>query len=181
MRIEDLMIDRSQTVAEQAAILENKLIAIRTSNRHEIVNHFDKEEHRLEYVTQYQGVNFVNDSRSSTVNATYYTFETIKSDVIWIAGGNDQGINYRELIGHVAQRVKTLICIGENNQKLIETFANYVESIYEDRDMEDAVRKAFYSAKKGNIVLLSTGCECDNLYPDYQTRGTAFKKAIAQL
>ncbi|MDR1182754.1 MAG: hypothetical protein LBL13_12320 [Bacteroidales bacterium] len=181
MRIEDLMIDRSQTVAEQAAILENRLIAIRTSNRHEIVNQFDKEQHRLEYVTQYQGVNFINDSKACTINATYYSFETIKSDVIWIAGGNDHEVNYMELLGHVSQRVKALICIGENNQKLMGAFSNYVESVYEERDMEDAVRKAFYSAKRGNLVLLSTGCACDNLYPDYQTRGLAFKKAIAQL
>lgn len=181
MRIEDLMIDRSQTVAEQAAILQNKLIAIRTSNRREIVSQFDKEEHRLEHVTQYQGVNFINDSRSCTVNATYYSFETIKNDVIWVAGGNDTEINYTELIGHVSQKVKTLVCIGENNQKLIETFSNYIESIYEEDEMEAAVRKAFYSAKRGDIVLLSTGCACDKLYPDYKVRGTAFKKAIAQL
>jgi UDP-N-acetylmuramoylalanine--D-glutamate ligase len=193
-RIEDLMIDssetvggyanylnRAQSVAERATILEDRLVALRRSNRHDIVNQFDKEEHRLEHVTQYQGVNFVNDSKACTVNATYYTFETIKSDVIWLAGGNDENNDYIDLVSHVIQRVRTLICIGEENRKLIGAFSKYVKNIREEANMEDAVRLAFYSANKGNIVLLSTGCECDSLYPDYQTRGTSFKKAIAQL
>ncbi len=181
MKFEDLMIDRSQTVAEQAAILENRLIAIRRSNRQEIVNQFDKEEHRLEHVTLFRGVNFINDSKACTINATYYSFETMKSDIIWMAGGNDSSMNYMELIGHVSQKVKALICIGNNNKTLMKTFVKYIASIQEQKNMEDAVRTAFYSAQKGNIVLLSTGCECDELYTDYQERGTTFKKAIAQL
>jgi UDP-N-acetylmuramoylalanine--D-glutamate ligase len=200
-RFEDL-IDRSKTVGAQAAILESKkkfrtanareeamlerLIAIRTASRRDIVKQFDKEEneneneHRLEYL-QFQEVNFVNDSKSCTINATYYSFDTIKSDVIWIAGGDDAKSNYKELLGHVSQRVKMLICIGENNQKLNETFSEYISSIHEERNMEDAVRLAFYSATRKDIILLSTGCECDNLYSNYQARGNSFKTAIAQL
>ena len=181
MRFEDLMLDRAETVAEQAAILNNKLIATRRANRQEIINGFDREEHRLEHVTWFGGVNFINDSKSCTPNATYYSFEAVKNELVWIAGGNDQNLNYMELIGHVSQRVKTLICIGKNNKKLFETFSGIVPNIQEEEDMEDAVRTAFYAAERGNTVLLSTACECDELYPDYQTRGKAFKKAIAQL
>ena len=181
MKWEDLIMDKSQTVAEQAAIQQNRLISVRNTNRQEIVNRFDKEEHRLEQVTQFQGVYFINDSMACSVNATYYTFETIKSQIIWIAGGKDTKTNYMELIGYVSQKVKKLICIGNNNNKLVETFSKYIPEIMECKDMEDAVRKAFYAAEKRNIVLLSPACECDRLYPDYQTRGNTFKKAIAQL
>ncbi len=178
MKWEDLIMDKSQTVAEQAAIQQNRLISVRNTNRQEIVSRFDKEEHRLEQVTQFQGVYFINDSMACSVNATYYTLETMQSQIIWIAGGNDTKTNYMELIGYVSQKVKKLICIGNDNIKLAETFSNYISEIIECKDMEDAVRKAFYAAEKRNIVLLSPACECDELYPNYQTRGNAFKKAF---
>ena len=181
MKWEDLIMDKSQTVAEQAAILENKLVSIRNTNRQEIVSRFDKEEHRLEQVTQFQGVYFINDSMACSVNATYYTFETMQSPVVWIAGGNDTNANYMELIGYVSQKVKKLICIGNDNNRLAQAFSKYIPEIIECKDMEDAVRTAFYAAEKRNIVLLSPACECDELYSDYQARGNAFKKAIAQL
>ena len=210
MRFEDLMVDVPQILAEQetATLLENKMISIRTANRREIVkqfdrfdkvektkkldladllamvekvDNFDKEEHRLEHVKQFQGVNFVNDSKACSVNATYFSMEKMKSDVVWIAGGNDISVNYRELLISISQKVKTLICIGKDNRKLVETFFDYIPTIREQKNMEDAVRTAFYSTQKGATVLLSPCCDCDELYANYQMRGTAFKKAIAQL
>jgi len=210
MRFEDLMVDVPQIVAEQeiATQLEDRMIAIRTANRREIVKQFDrldkvektkkldladllglvekidkfdKEEHRLEYVKQFRGVNFINDSKACSVNATYFSLEKMKSDVVWIAGGNDVSVNYKELLISISPKVKTLICIGKNNQKLVETFFDYIPVIREQKNMEDAVRTAFYSTQKGATVLLSPSCDCDELYADYQMRGTAFKKAIAQL
>jgi len=183
MKFEDLMLDRAETVAAEAAFLKNKLIAVRRQNRQEIVNGFDREEHRLEHVTWFGGVNFINDSKSCSLNATYYSFETVKNNLVWIAGGNDQGVNYMELIGHISNRVKALVCIGKDNTKLIETFYDVIPKIHQERNMEDAVRRAFYAAteEQTNTVLLSTACHCDELYPDYQTRGKEFKRAIAQL
>lgn len=181
MSFEDLMIDKSQTVAEEAAFLKNKLISVRTANRQEIVNRFDMDEHRLEHVTQFRGVNFINDSKACTSNATYYSFETLKSNIVWIAGGDDSLLNYTEIAGHVFNKVKALVCIGNNNQKLRESFFDYIQEIHEHKNMEDAVRAAFYAAERGDTVLLSAGCECDELYSDYEERGTAFRKAIAQL
>jgi UDP-N-acetylmuramoylalanine--D-glutamate ligase len=181
-KLEELMINHEQTIAEQAAILGSRLVAIRTANRQEIVNRFDTEDnHRMEQVTRFRGVYFIDDSRACSVNSTYYSLETIKSNIIWMAGGRDVDTNYLELIGYVSQKVKTLICIGKNNQKLIKTFQPYIADIHERQDMEDAVRAAFYSAEKGDVVLLSAGCDCDELYANYQTRGNTFKKAIAQL
>ena len=213
MRFEDLMVDREQTiaemkVAEQAILLEDRMIAIRTLDRRKIVEElagfnnvkkpskldyadllgiagktdtFDKMEHRLEHVKQFRGVNFVNDSKACSVNATYFSLEKMKSEVVWIAGGNDMSVDYKELLISISQKVSTLICIGKNNRKLVETFSDYIPSIREQKNMEDAVRTAFYSTQKGSTVLLSPGCDCDEFYPNYQARGTAFKRAIAQL
>jgi UDP-N-acetylmuramoylalanine--D-glutamate ligase len=205
LKFEDLMTDRSQTVADEAAILVNRMIDIRTTNRREIVKElgktekakkfdladlldiaekidkFDKEEHRLEHVTQFSGVNFINDSKACNVNATYFSFEKMKSGVVWIAGGNDVSVNYKELLISISQKVKTLICIGGDNRKLVETFIDYIPAICECKNMEDAVRTAFYSTEKGSTILLSPSCDCDELYTNYQSRGNAFKRAIAQL
>ena len=210
MRYEDLMVDREQTIAEEAALLENRMIAIRTANRREIVkqlegfdsakatkklntadllgimgkvDNFDKEEHRLEHVKQFRGINFINDSKACSVNATYFSLEKMKSEVVWIAGGNDMSVNYKELLISISQKVKALICIGRDNRKLAETFFDYIPVIREQKNMEDAVRTAFYATgqQRGSTVLLSPSCDCDDLYTNYQMRGTAFKKAIAQL
>ena len=215
MRFEDLMVEDYQLVSEQtalaqqAAILENRMIAIRTADRRKIVetldrshkvekekldysdllsmaakrDSFDKTEHRLEHVKQFCGVNFINDSKACSVNATYFSLEKMKSEVVWIAGGNDVSVDYRELLISISQKVKTLICIGNNNRKLVETFFDYIPKITERKNMEDAVRTAFYSTDKGSgsTILLSPSCDCDELYFNYQARGNAFKKAIAQL
>ena len=205
LKFEDLMTDRSETIADEAISLVNRMIDIRTANRREIVKElgktekakrfdladllnivekndkFDKEEHRLEHVTQFRGVNFINDSKACNVNATYFSFEKMKSNVVWIAGGNDMSVNYRELLVSISQKVKTLICIGNDNRKLVETFIDYIPIIRERKNMEDAVRTAFYSTEKGSTILLSPSCDCDELYPNYQSRGNAFKRAVAQL
>ena len=181
MKWEDLIMNNPQTVADQAAILENRLVSLRNANRQEIVKRFDKEEHRLEQVAQYQGVYFVDDSMACSVNATYYSLETVQNQIIWIAGGKDINTNYLELIAHVSQKVKKLICIGKNNKKLIDTFSAYIPDIEICTNMEEAVKIAFYAAEKRDTILLSPACECDDLYADYQTRGNAFKKAISQL
>ena len=213
MKFEDLMVDKEQTIVEQsiteqAVLLENRMIAVRTLERRRIVEKldnfnnvenpkkldymellgltvktdtFDKMEHRLEHVKQFRGVNFINDSKACSINATYFSLEKMKNDIVWIAGGNDMSINYKELLNSISQKVSTLICIGKNNRKLTETFSDYIPTIREQKNMEDAVRTAFYSTKKGSTVLLSPGCDCDDLYPNYQARGIAFKRAIAQL
>jgi UDP-N-acetylmuramoylalanine--D-glutamate ligase len=205
MKFEDLMTDRSETVADEAAVLVNRMIDVRTASRRELVRElgkankfkkfeladllnivekndkFGKEEHRLEHVTQFRGINFINDSKARNVNATYFSFEKVKGDVVWIAGGNDASINYKELLISISQKVKTLICIGNDNRKLVETFIDYIPTICERKNMEDAVRTAFYSTTKGSTILLSPSCDCDELYANYQSRGNAFKKAIAQL
>jgi UDP-N-acetylmuramoylalanine--D-glutamate ligase len=182
MKFEDLMIDRSQAMAEQAEILENRLIAIRNRDRQQnAARVIEQDMHRREAVTRFQGVNFINDSKSESINATYFSLKTISNDIVWIAGGRDEQTNYRELADLVSQKVKALICIGKDNTRLIDAFADIVPLIYQCNDMEEAVRRAFYAAKQGDTVLLSAASPCDNNFENYQERGNAFKKAIAQL
>jgi len=182
MRFEDLIIERSVVRTEEAEILENKLIAIRNSNRRQNAKKvIEQDSHRRESVTRFRGVNFVNDSVSENINATYFCLKTISTNIVWIAGGNDSEVNYQELIHLVSQKVKALVCIGKDNTRLIEAFGQYIPTIYQCRDMEEAVRRAFYAANQGDTVLLSPASPCGNQFKNYQARGNAFKYAVAQL
>jgi len=182
MRFEDLMIERQDAMVEQAEVLENRLIAIRNRNRQENAQRaIEQDLHRREAVTRFRGVKFVNDSKSESVNATYFSLKIITNDIVWIAGGDDRQVNYQELTDLVAQKVKVLVCIGEDNSRLLEAFEPHVPIIYQCSDMEEAVRRAFYAAKQGDTVLLSAASPCDNRFQNYQERGNTFRKAIAQL
>ncbi|MCL2130897.1 MAG: hypothetical protein FWH36_00355 [Lentimicrobiaceae bacterium] len=182
MRFEDLMIDRSEVMAEQAEVLENRLVAVRNRDRQQNASRIiEQDTHRREAVTRFRGVNFVNDAKSESVNATYFSLQTITSDIVWIAGGDDRQANYQELAGLASQKVKALVCIGEDNARLIDAFEQHIPVIYQSDNMEEAVRRAFYAAKQGDTVLLSAASPCGNQFESYQGRGNAFKKAIAQL
>ena len=181
MKFEDLIIDNSQTYSQKAKLLEQRLIAIRQRNRGEILSKIDAETHRMEHITTFRGVDFVNDSKSENVNATYYCLEQMKSNVIWIVGGEDSLTNYADLKEVVKNKVKAIVCMSEHCEKIKQTFTGYVPVILECNNMETAVRQGFYAAQKGDIVLLSTACKCDSQFDDYKQRGLAFRKAIAQL
>jgi UDP-N-acetylmuramoylalanine--D-glutamate ligase len=182
MKIEDLMIECSVEQTELAELLENRLIAIRNKNRRQNAKKIiEQNAHRRETVTRFRGVNFVNDSISASVNATYFCMKMISTDIVWIAGGDDHQTNYQELASLVSQKVKVLVCIGKDNTHLIETFGQYIPIIYQCKNMDEAVRKAFYAANQGNTVLLSTASPCDSQFKNYQVRGNAFKYAVAQL
>ena len=182
MKFEDLMIEPKPAMAAQAEILENRLVAIRNRDRQQnAAKIIEQDAHRRESVTRFRGVNFVNDSKSESINATYFCLKTLPADIVWIAGGDDKAINYQELTPLVLEKVKALICIGTDNSRLIESFEQYVQPIYQCRNMEEAVRKAFYAAKQGDTVLLSAASPCGTEFENYQERGNAFKKAIAQL
>lgn len=178
MNIEELLLKQTQTVGNSN---NNDLIYVRNKSLQAILNRFDKEEHRLETVTKFRGITFINDAKATTINATYYTFETIKQNVIWITGGNNQDTNYEELFDYVSQKVKTIVCVGNNNKKIIQTFSSIVPTIYTRKNMEEAVFTAFYSAEPNEIVLFSPACESQDDFGNYQESGILFKKAIAQL
>ncbi|MBE0655618.1 MAG: UDP-N-acetylmuramoyl-L-alanine--D-glutamate ligase, partial [Bacteroidales bacterium] len=138
-------------------------------------------EHRLEPVLKVHGIEFINDSKATNVNSTWYALESMKTDVIWIAGGIDKGNDYNSLQELVAEKVKALICLGKDNKKLRKAFEGVVEMIVEVDSMRDAVRKAYHLGNNGDSVLLSPACASFDLFENYEERGRLFKEAVREL
>ena len=172
--------------------INKKKIVMSTENftikgKHNIKNamacleHFQGVEHRLENVLTINKVNYINDSKATNVNATYYALDSMEAPIIWIVGGIDKGNNYDELIELVQKNVKAIICLGKNNFKLIENFENIVEYIVETTSMDEAVKTAYKIAKPGYNVLLSPACASFDLFDDYEDRGRQFKACVRKL
>ncbi|HOF15614.1 MAG TPA: cyanophycin synthetase [Bacteroidales bacterium] len=178
MNIESLLSQQPTTVGNLA---ESRLVQVRNKNLQAILNRFDKEEHRLEFVKKYQGVTFINDAKATSINATYHTLGTLKQKAIWIAGGKDDTTNYEELLHFVSDKVEAIVCIGNDNKKIIRQFFPVVSAIYERKTMEEAVFTAFHLAEQNRTVVYSPACECEDKHGDYEKLGTQFKNAIAQL
>lgn len=178
MNIEELLRKQTKTVGN---LSEERLVFVRNKNLQSILNRFDKEEHRLEFVTKFRGVTFINDAKADNHNALYYTLGTIKQKIIWITGSNDGFVDYKDLLDTVSQKVKVIICVGKNATQIKQVFANLVPTIYERDHMEEAVMTAFYSAEENETVLLSSAGPCDDKFFDYKDMGNQFRNAIAQL
>jgi len=127
------------------------------------------------------GISFINDSKATNVNSTWYALESMNKPVVWIAGGVDKGNDYSQLEGMVKAKVKTLVCLGKDNAKLKEAFGSYVENIIEVDNMRDAVYQAYKAGAKGDAVLLSPACASFDLFDDYEDRGRQFKEAVRNL
>lgn len=135
-------------------------------------------EHRLEFVAIENGVEFINDSKATNVDAVWYALDAMEKPVVWIAGGVDKGNDYNELLPLVKDKVVGLICLGVANTKLIEFFSPYLDTIVEAKSAEEAVEKAREIASDGNVVLLSPACASFDLFKNYEDRGKKFKQAI---
>jgi len=142
---------------------------------------FEHIEHRLESVLQIGGVEYINDSKATNVNSTWYALETITRKVVWIVGGVDKGNDYSQLTPLVKNKVKAIVCLGIDNQKIINEFKNDVEILTEAQSMEAAVRTARSLAKKGDVVLLSPACASFDLFESYEDRGNQFKECVSKL
>ena len=164
-----------------AAATVAHLLKIRKQTIRKSLEHFQGVEHRLENVLTINKVNYINDSKATNVNATYYALDTMEAPTIWIVGGIDKGNNYEELFPLVHKRVKAIICLGKNNFKLVENFENIVEYIVETTSMEEAVLTAYKIAKPGYNVLLSPACASFDLFDDYEDRGRQFKASVRKL
>ena len=164
-----------------AAATVAHLLKIRKQTIRKSLEHFQGVEHRLENVLTINKVNYINDSKATNVNATYYALDTMEAPTIWIVGGIDKGNNYEELFPLVHKRVKAIICLGKNNFKLVENFENIVEYIVETTSMEEAVLTAYKIAKPGYNVLLSPACASFDLFNDYEDRGRQFKASVRKL
>ena len=138
-------------------------------------------EHRLEFVVKVYGIEFINDSKATNVNSTWYALESMTKPVIWIAGGVDKGNDYSILKDLVKDNVKAIICLGKANKKIHKAFSGVVESIINAASMEEAVKTAYLMGTKGDTILLSPACASFDLFKDYEDRGWQFKKSVREL
>ncbi len=182
MSIHDLALKgRHNTYNSMAAAIAGKVLNIRKDVIRESLADFQGVEHRLEPVIKVSGISFINDSKATNVNSTWYALECMETDVIWIVGGVDKGNDYSELFPIVKQKVKAVVCLGRDNKKIIEAFQDKVPTIVETTSMEEAVRSSYYLAKKGETVLLSPACASFDLFSNYEDRGRQFKAAVRNL
>ncbi len=164
-----------------AASLAASLLKVRKETIRESMEDFEGAPHRLEKVLKIRGVQFINDSKATNINATYYALDSMQKPTVWIVGGEDKGNDYMELMPLVREKVKAIVCLGLDNEKILKTFGNVMPVIVETKGAEEAVKVAFKLAEKGDNVLLSPACASFDLFQNYQDRGNQFKQAILKL
>lgn len=172
---------KHNTKNAMAAMMAARLLKVRKQTIAESLSNFEGAEHRLESVQKVNGVQFVNDSKATNVNATFYALECMEDPTVWIVGGVDKGNDYTDLMPLVREKVKAIVCLGLDNQKIIETFGNVVDILVETAGAEEAVKVANKIAKKGDTVLLSPACASFDLFENYEDRGRKFKQAVRSL
>ena len=182
MTIEQLALQGKHNVYNSmAASLASRIVDVRKENIRESLQDFHNAEHRLEFVASINGIEFINDSKATNVNSTWYALESMEKPIVWICGGQDKGNNYNELTELVKSRVKAIICLGKDNSKIINAFKGLVETIIETDTASDAVAASCKISKKGDVVLLSPACASFDLYENYEDRGMQFKAAVRRL
>lgn len=164
-----------------AAMTAAKLVSIRKQSIRESIESFQGAPHRLEKVLKIHHVQYINDSKATNVNSVFYALDSIKSPVVWIAGGQDKGNDYKELMPLVREKVKAIVCLGVDNEKLKDAFGNVVDLMVETFAMEEAVKVAYKIAERGDTVLLSPACASFDLFKNYEDRGDQFKNAVKNL
>lgn len=164
-----------------AAASVAQLMKIRKQTIRESLSNFQGVEHRLEKVLKIQNVQYINDSKATNVNATFFALDSMTAPTIWIVGGVDKGNDYAELMSLVREKVKAIVCLGIDNKKIIDAFGNVVDVMVEVSNMSDAVRTSQRLAEKGDAVLLSPACASFDLFENYEDRGKQFKQAVQNL
>ncbi len=172
---------KHNTKNAMAAAMAASLLKVRKNTIRESLEDFEGAEHRLENVLKINGVQYINDSKATNVNATYYALESMKTPTVWIVGGVDKGNDYLELMSLVREKVKAIVCLGVDNQKIVQTFSNVVDLIVETVGAEEAVKVAYKISEKGDTVLLSPACASFDLFDNYEDRGRKFKNAVRAL
>jgi UDP-N-acetylmuramoylalanine--D-glutamate ligase len=157
------------------------LLKIRKATIRESLEGFQGAEHRLEQVLTINKVKYINDSKATNVNATYYALESMNTPTVWIVGGVDKGNDYKALFPFVNEKIKAIICLGKDNEALFDAFGNMVDNIIETQSMSEAVQIAYKIASSGEAVLLSPACASFDLFENYEDRGHQFKAAVRQL
>jgi UDP-N-acetylmuramoylalanine--D-glutamate ligase len=182
MQINTLALEGTHNVKNtMAAAAAATLIQIRKETIRNSVQHFQGAPHRLEKVLKIQHVHYINDSKATNVNATYYALESVKTPIVWIVGGLDKGNDYMPLMSMVREKVKAIICLGVDNEALKSVFSKAADILIETTSMEEAVKVASKVSEKGDTVLLSPACASFDLFKNYEDRGNQFKEAVRSL
>ena len=164
-----------------AASMAAMLVKVRKETIRQSIQSFQGAPHRLEKVLKINHVEYINDSKATNVNATFYALDGIKKPIVWIVGGVDKGNDYSELMPLVREKVKGIICLGTDNSKLMDAFGNVIDLMIETYSMEEAVKVAYKMAERGDAVLLSPACASFDLFENYEDRGNQFKNAVKNL
>lgn len=164
-----------------AASTVAKLVGIRKETIRDSIQNFQGAAHRLEKVLKIHHVQYINDSKATNVNATYYALESVSTPIVWIVGGIDKGNDYKVLMPLVREKVKAIICLGMDNSRIKDAFGNVIDLIVETYAMSEAVKVAYKIAERGDTVLLSPACASFDLFKNYEDRGNQFKEAIKNL
>jgi len=164
-----------------AASTVANLLKIRKATIRESLEGFQGVEHRLEQVLKISNVQYINDSKATNVNATFYALDSMSDPTVWIVGGVDKGNDYTDLYPLINEKVKAIICLGVDNTKLMSHFGNMVDVIVETPSMSEAVKIAYKVAERGDNVLLSPACASFDLFDNYEDRGRQFKEAVRNL
>jgi len=164
-----------------AAGIVGRLLELRKDVVRESLSDFNAVEHRLESVGKVHGIEFINDSKATNINSTWYALECMNQPVIWIVGGVDKGNDYSMVADLVKAKVKAIICLGLDNEKIHKAFEGMIETIVDTQSAQEAVKAAYYLGKKGDAVLLSPACASFDLFENYEDRGRQFKTAVRSL
>ena len=160
------------------AIHAAKAVGVSDEAIQEGLNTFVNDPHRLEFVAEINGVEYINDSKATNVDSVFYALQAMEKPVVWIAGGTDKGNDYGPIEDLVRQKVKALICLGVDNSKLLGVFSPILKNIEEARSAKEAVERATILAESGDVVLLSPACASFDLFKNYVDRGEQFKNAV---
>jgi UDP-N-acetylmuramoylalanine--D-glutamate ligase len=182
MSIHDLALQgKHNAYNSMASAVSARVLEIRKEIIRESLSDFVNIEHRLEFVAKVHGIEFINDSKATNVNSSWYALESMNNPVVWIVGGQDKGNDYNMLTDIVKDKVKAIVCLGKDNAKIIKFFKNMVPLIEESSSAEEAVKKAYRLARNGDTVLLSPACASFDLFENYEDRGHQFKNAVRAL
>ena len=164
-----------------AACVAATTLDIRKEKIRDTVQNFQALEHRMEHVATVRGIEFINDSKATNVNSTWYALESMTKPTVLVLGGVDKGNDYSLLADLVKEKVRAIICLGKDNQKIHEAFDGIVSNVVDTASALEAVQAAFHYASKGDVVLLSPACASFDLFKNYEDRGNQFKKAVREL
>jgi len=172
---------KHNTKNAMAATMAAQLLKVRKQFIKESLEDFEGVEHRLEFVAKIKEVDYINDSKATNINSVYYALECMNKTTVWIVGGVDKGNDYSELLALVREKVRAIVCLGIDNEKIINTFGDFVDTIVETAGAEEAVKVAQKLSEKGDVVLLSPACASFDLFENYEDRGNQFKNAVKNL